>query len=248
MKKVYLIATFVAIIAGIATFFFASQIQKSQKIENVPMSSVVVAKQAIGENTTLTAEMLEVRTYTTASVLPEAASKIEDVVGKLNKYPLVKDEQINTENLITKGGENNDARLSYQLLPGEYAYTIDVDIVQGIAGFISKGDRVDILHTGTVGDAAAGGKIITQILMKDIKVLRISDYAANVLEEKPVAEGGTKITSYGVVTLLLNEAQIIQLTQMSTVGRIKLALKPIDSVQTNSAPQTPAEQTTAAAS
>ena len=263
MKKVYLIATFVAIIAGIATYFFASQISKSQKIENIPTASVVVAKEAINENTTLTAEMLEVRVYTKSSILPGAASTIEEVVGKLNRYPLVKDEQINTDNLITKGVENKDARLSYQLLPGEYAYAIPVDVVQGVAGFISPGDRVDILHTGTVEDTSADGQIvtigniddkgviITQILMKDIKVLKISDYAANVLAEKPLADGGEKITSYSVVTLLLNEAQVIQLTQMQSVGRLMLALKPIDSVQTDSIPLVPSEQTeqtTAAAS
>jgi pilus assembly protein CpaB len=258
MKKVYLIASFVAVIAFIATFFFASQIQKNTRIKDVTTLPVVVAKQEIAENTVLTAEMFELKYYQDVSIVAGAAAKIEDVVGRLNRYPLALGEQVVSGNLITVGGENKNANLSYQLKPGEYAYTIDVDIVQGVGGFISQGDFVDILHTGSVGDTATNGQIttignidnsgvvVTQILMKDIKVLRISDYAANVLAEKTEAEGGTKITSYSVVTLLLNEAQVIQLTQMSSVGRIRLALKPLTTGQDAPLAQVQEETTTAA--
>jgi pilus assembly protein CpaB len=222
MKKVYFIATFVAIIAGIATFFFASQIQKNTTIKDVEMASVIVAKDEIKENTVLTADMLEVKIYTAVSVLPNSAKKIEDVVGKLNRYPVAKGEQVVLDKLITVGGDNEDAKLSYQLKPGEYAYTIDVDIVQGVAGFVSQGDLVDILHTGVVGE-----QITTVILMKDIKVLRVADYAANAAAANPAAP--TPITAYTVVTLLLNEAQVVELTQKQSVGRIRLALKPVTS-------------------
>lgn len=247
MKKVYLIATFVAIIAGIATFFFASQLSKNTKIKDAPTTPVVVALDEIKENTKLTAEMFEVKLYTTVSVAPGAASKIEDVVGKLNRFPIAKGEQVIGEKLFAYGSDSKEARLSYQLMPGEYAYTIDVDIVQGVAGFIGGGDFVDIIHTGTVGDAAAGGQIVTQIIMKDIKVLKIADYAANAAAANP--DSPTPITTYGVVTLLLNEAQIIQLTQMQTVGRIRLALKPITTGQdTTDTGTTQAAETTTAAS
>lgn len=219
MKKVYLIATFVAIIAGIATYLFASQIQKSTKIKDAPTTTVVVAVVPVPENTVITSDMVALRQYTTVSVVPGAATKPEDVIGMISRYPLVVGEQLVASKLNKVGEAAENAALSYQLKEGEYAYTIAVDEIQGVAGFIGRGDLVDILHTGTTNDV-----ITTVILMKNIRILRISNYASNYAVE---AAKGSPITTYASVTLLLNEAQIVELTQMQTIGRITLALKPI---------------------
>lgn len=218
MKKVYLIATVVAIIAGIATYLFATQIQQKTKIENAPTTAVVVAIAAIPENTTVTAEMVALRQLTVDAVTPGAAQKLEDVIGKLSIYPIIDGEQIILSQLNDK---ENSAALSYQLKEGEYAYTVSVDIVSGVGGFISKGDYVDILFTTAVNDV-----ITTTSFLKDIKVLRIADYAANYSAK---SDGSAPITSYPIVTLSLNEVQIIDLTQALSTGRITLALKTIAS-------------------
>lgn len=240
MKKVYLIATFVAIIAGVATYLFATQIEKNTKIKDAPMTTVVIAVVAMPENTTITADMVALRQYTTVSVVPGAATTLEEVIGKISRYPLVAGEQLVKDKLIKAGEDAKNAALSYQLKDGEYAYTIGVDEVQGVAGFISKGDYVDILHTGTVNDI-----VTTVILMKNIKVIRISNYTSNYAAE---AAKGTPITSYSTITLLLTESQIVELTQMQTMGRIVLALKPVVTGQsaTNAESNTtPVEKTTA---
>lgn len=216
MKKVYLIATVVAIIAGIATYFFATQIQQKTKIENAPTTAVVVALVPIPENTPITKEMVALMQYTLDSVTPGVAVKTEDVVGKLSMYPIIKGEQIISSQL-----KDTSAALSYQLKEGEYAYTVSVDIISGVGGFISKGDYVDILLTTVVNDV-----ITTTDFMKDIKVLRISDFAANYGAQ---AEGSPPITSYSIVTFSLNEAQIVELTQALATGRITLSLKTITS-------------------
>ena len=226
-----MIATFVAIIAGIATYLFASQITKSTKILKEDTMAVVIALQDIPESAIVTAEMVTVVQYTTVTVAPGAASKLEDVVGKFSRYPVSKGEQVIMNRLNEIGVEQNNAPLSYQLKDGEYAYSISVDAVQGISGFIGKGDYVDILLTGAVPstpeEIAATGekeKVATKILMSNVKVLRISDYSTNLSSE---AANGPPITSYSLLTLLLDEEQILELTQQQIVGRITLALRPI---------------------
>jgi len=220
MKKVYLIATFVAIIAGIATYFFASQLAQNRTIKDAPTKSVVIAVVTIPENTTITADMVAIRQYTTVSVVGDAAGTLADVVGKLNKYPIVPGEQIIKSKLTAIGQDQANSALSYQLKKGEYAYTIAVDNVQGVAGFISKGDYVDILYTSTVNSV-----VTTNIIMSNIYVLRIADFAANTA----AVASKVPITNYVLLTFKLNQAQIIELTNAVSEGTIKLALKPITS-------------------
>lgn len=221
MKKVYLIATFVAIIAGIATYFFATQIQSNTKIKDAPTTRVVVALLDIKENTKITAEMIAYKTITTVSVTPGAATDMKDVVGKLNLYPVVKGEQILSARIVALGEESDKSVLSYQLAPDEYAYAISIDSTNGVAGFIRKGDYVDLLYT-TIPQGAAVP--VTKILMTDVHVLKISNFAANF---KSSADGST-ITTYSEIVFSLKKAQIIELTnKVQEGGAITLALKSI---------------------
>lgn len=238
MKKVYLIATLVAIIAGIATYFFATQIEQNTKIKDAPTLSVVVAIVPIPENTVITAEMVALKQYTAVSVTPNSASKLEDVLGKLSRYPVVVGEQLILEKLSTLGQEDEKAALSYQLKEGEYAYTMAVDNVQGVAGFISKGDYVDILYTSKPDGAT---KFNTVILMSNVHVLRVANFTANYAAE---ASGAPPITAYAEITFNLSKAQIIQLSEkMSESGNISLALKSITSGEKDAGVTKPAAET-----
>jgi pilus assembly protein CpaB len=222
MKKVYLIATFVAIIAGIATYFFATQIEKKQTIKDQPMSQVVVAIEAIPENIVITADMVELKNYTTVSVVPGAADKTADVVGKISRYPVTQGEQMVLSKLNKVGEAQDNAALSYQLKAGEYAFTMAVDVVQGVAGFVSRGDYVDIIFTSIPQGAT---DFVSDLLLQDIKVLRISNYATNYASEAPK---GAPITSYTEVTFSLTLEQIkVLAATMAKSGTIQLALKSI---------------------
>lgn len=245
MKKVYLIATFVAIIAGIATYLFATQIEKKQTIENQPMSTVVVALDAIPANMVITADMVSVQQYITSSVVPLAATKLEDVVDKISRYPIVKGEQLVTEKLSAVGADAKNTQLSYQLKEGEYAYTIAVDSVQGVSGFISKGDYVDIFFTKLPNGAT---EFVTELVMENVKVLRISNFATNYASEVPKAP---PITAYSEIVVSLTKDQILQLSsKLADSGSVRLALKPITSappvVQAETTAAQPAETTSQA--
>jgi pilus assembly protein CpaB len=179
MKKVYIIAVFVALLAGVATYFFASQIEQKTTIKDEPTKDVVVAIEAIPENTVITAEMLRVVQYPTRFINSDAAGSLQEVVGRLARQPIMKDEQVLKSKIVTIGTDQADTALSYQLRPGEYAYTIAADTVQGVAGFISKNDLVDVVYTENVE-----GENATTILLSDIRVLRLSNYAANYAANK----------------------------------------------------------------
>lgn len=225
MKKVYITAVFIAIIAGVATYMFASELQKNTKIKDAPMSEVVVAIQDIKENTIITAEMIEVRLYTSASVSPGAVSKLEDLVGKLARYPISTGEQILMNKLIAIGEKDEKAALSYQLLPGEYAFSLVIGSQEGVSGFITRGDYVDVLYTDQKDD----GTYKTDFVMRDVYVLRTSNRAANSAAD---AQGGAEITSYMELTFKLDEAQCLKLSDILAKGSVRLVLKSITTGET----------------
>lgn len=222
MKKVYLFAALAAIIAGLATYLFTSSLVKNTKIENVPMSDVVVATVDIRENETITKDMVTIKKITSDSIAPDAANTLNDVIGKMNKYPVKAGEQIMKDKIYTIGEEQKNSALSYQLKEGEYAYSLAIDNIQGVSGFISKGDYVDVVLTTTDKDK----NVSTDIIMRNIRVIKLSNYASNYAADTQ----GVAIMSYAEVVLSLNEDQVILLTNAQKAGSIKLILKSIASV------------------
>ena len=59
MKKIYLFAAIFALIAGVATFFFARSLSDSAKTENVESANVVIALQDIEPDMVVTPSMFE---------------------------------------------------------------------------------------------------------------------------------------------------------------------------------------------
>ena len=57
MKKVYLIAVIFALVAGFATYFFASEIDKKTTIKDADTIEVIVPVNDISQNSTITEEM-----------------------------------------------------------------------------------------------------------------------------------------------------------------------------------------------
>ena len=60
MKKVYLIAVIFAIIAGVATYMFATEIDKKTTFKDADMVTVLMPTADIDKNVEITADMFEV--------------------------------------------------------------------------------------------------------------------------------------------------------------------------------------------
>lgn len=238
MRKVYLIATIVAIATGFATYFFATSLEKKTHIKDAPTSDVVVAIVDIPENKKITAEMVQLKRIVNTAVAVDSARKLEDVVGKLNKYPVSVGEQISIKKIVELGNKENNAALSNQLADGEYAFTIDVNNVTGVSGYITRGDYVDIIFHGE----DENGQQVTKYLFEKIRVIKVSNYAANYTSQTQ----GVPITSYAELVISVNHEQALELAEALTRGTIRLILDPItvgnidgDKVKTTEPAKTP---------
>lgn len=201
MKKIYLIAAVVAIVAGFATYFFASELKTSKIVTGVDEATVLIAIEDIKKDTILTKEMFQAVKLPVTSVSYGTLCDIKDVVGCMATENIYMGEQLMARKIEPVGDEKADGRLSYELSNGMYAYTISVEIENGVAFFIKENDCINIYDKVSPSAEPA---------LKNISVIKLSDYTANVQQDS-----GTEIKSYAVLTLALTKDQIPKLMAVS---------------------------------
>ncbi|TIX20958.1 MAG: Flp pilus assembly protein CpaB, partial [Mesorhizobium sp.] len=134
--------------------------------------------------------------------------------------------EVNEPVLLTKlSGPNGRATLSNMLSPGMRAVTIRTDEIAGVGGFVTPGDRVDVVLTRDAGDiqevsknaqGAAGSTVTSEIVVSDAKVLSVGQGADERKTEPQVANSVTiEVTNEG--------AQKVALAR--TVGTLSLSLR-----------------------
>ncbi|PBC04066.1 Flp pilus assembly protein CpaB [Mesorhizobium sp. WSM3860] len=134
--------------------------------------------------------------------------------------------EVNEPVLLAKlSGPNGRATLSNMLSPGMRAVTIRTDEIAGVGGFITPGDRVDVVLTRDAGEiqevsknaqGAAGSTVTSEIVVSDAKVLSVGQGADERKTEPQVANSVTlEVTNEG--------AQKVALAR--TVGSLSLSLR-----------------------
>jgi pilus assembly protein CpaB len=111
---------------------------------------------------------------------------------------------------ITGAGQR--ATLSAVLKDGMKAVTIRVNDVEGVAGFVLPGDRVDIALTRQIDKGAAS----TDVVLQSVKVLAI-DQLADERADKP--------SLVKAVTLEVDTPNSQKLALAGTIGTLSLALR-----------------------
>ena len=144
-----------------------------------------------------------------AEAVPEGAfSNKDELVGFIVNQTALPGELILQARVVEKLA---GSRLSALISPNMRAITVRVDDVNGVAGFLLPGNRVDVLATRMVNQRAQ-----TRTLLQDIKVLAI-DQKANPDKDDPVV--------VRAVTLEANLEEAAKLSGATSEGKIQLVLR-----------------------
>ncbi len=243
MKKVYLIAVVFALLAGFATYMFATQIDKKSTIKDADTVAVVIALQDIPKNTIITDAMFaEDAGYfyikndvIAADATPAPITEYSQITGKIAAVDIYAGEQMNEHKFISSDDEN--VGLSFKLSPGKKAYSFGAGSTNGVDGYISAGDTVDII----IYSEDSNGKSTSKVAYSNLKVIRVSSASAQ--------SEDNKITSYGTLTVEVTEKQALQLYKIERENTFKLVLNSRqDELKGNGGAEAEnAESTTAAA-
>lgn len=144
--------------------------------------SIVVARQPLRFGAELSADMLEEIPWPQDELPDGAFAKIDAalaVPGRIVLSPM----EINEPVLLAKlSGPDGRATLSNLLAPGMRAVTIRIDEIAGVGGFVTPGDRVDVVLTRDAGaiqevqgaaQGASGSTIATEVVVQNVKVLSV---------------------------------------------------------------------------
>ena len=145
-----------------------------------------------------------------------AGISAEDADGRVALRSMAPDEPILKSKISGFGAR---ASLSALIAPGQRAATIRVNDINGVAGFVLPGDRVDVLLTRDAGEAAGRRNPVTDILLQNMKVLGI-DQDANAERAQPAV--------VRAVTLEVTQPQAQKLTLAQNLGTLALTLRHAD--------------------
>lgn len=221
MKKVYLIAVVFALLAAIATYLFASHLDSKTTLKDADTIPVIIALKDIPENTIITEDMLstDAGNFEVKQVPKDFAST--DAVGDLNELKdkvlcveVKANDQINARSYV--GEDSDKVGLSFKLAEGHQAYALRASDVNGVDGYISPGDTVDVITYETDNS----GKVKGKTAYKNLKVLRVSnnsDYAT-------ASTNDSAITSYSTITVDVTKEQALKLIEVENGSDYKLVL------------------------
>src|SRR5918994_1829984 len=158
--------------------------------------------------------------------LPEGAfGSIDELFADGSRVVLSPIETSEPVLLAKLSGANGRATLSNLLSPGMRAVTIKTDEIAGVGGFITPGDRVDVVLTRDAGaieetsesaKGASGATIATEIVVENAKVLTVGQGADERRAEPQVAES---------VTIEVDGEGAQKVALARTVGTLSLSLR-----------------------
>ena len=121
--------------------------------------SVVVVRDTVAAGTRLTTGLLELIEIRSGTGAAGAFSDLDDVVGQITRFPLVRGEQVLTSKLVQSGTELSDG-LAYSVPPRMRAVAVAFSDVMGAGGLVVPGDRVDVLISTTLAAMFGPGEVL----------------------------------------------------------------------------------------
>ena len=216
MKKVYILAAFMALVVGAAVYLFASSLQQEAQAGDYSKGRAVVAVKEIPANTQITGDMVKLAQLPDDGINAVAATDLSQVVGSITRYPLLPGEQVLLPRLAEKGNENG--ALSYALEEGYRAISVAVDDVTGVSGYINRGDRVDVVATVVSYAATGKNQPASTMIAQNLLVLQTGTKDKKATD---TAQG------YATVTLSATPQDALKINYAATNGKLGLVLRPV---------------------
>jgi pilus assembly protein CpaB len=213
----------IAIVFGLAAVFMAqkwldrqsSRLRQAQVVPApVSVATIVVAAAPLRFGTEISPQHLREVPWPQGAIPKGAFSSVKEILdGQTRRTALIAMEE-NEPLLKSKiTGPGQRASLAAVIDPGMKALTVRVNDVNGVAGFVLPGERVDVLLTRNLDKEDSWA----DVLLQNVKVLA-ADQSADDRTDKP--------SVVKAVTLEVSTGQAQRLALASTLGALSLVLRP----------------------
>jgi pilus assembly protein CpaB len=214
-KQVFVIGAIAVIIAAIASYSLYNYLkgQEAKVKEAVATENIVVASQDLGVGTVINDTQVKMVNWPKASLPQGSFTATAQVVGRVALDKMAAGEPVTAAKLVPAGGQ--PGILTYKIPEGHRAMTVAVDQVSGVAGFITPGNKVDVVLSVT---PPGGKQPLSKIVLQDVPVLAIGQIISQEKkDEKPQV--------VPTVTMDVTPDDAEKLAVASTQGRLQLVLR-----------------------
>jgi pilus assembly protein CpaB len=186
---------------------------EAQKTKPTATSTLVVASKALRFGNELSESSLREMPWPVDAIPVGGYRSIQEMMIGQGKRVVLTAIEANEPVLASKiTGQGQRATLSAMLGDGRKAATIRVNDIDGVAGFVLPGDRVDVMLSRQIDK----GNAINDVVLKNVKVLAIDQLADERSDKPSVAKA---------VTLDVDIAGAQKLALASQIGTLALALR-----------------------
>jgi pilus assembly protein CpaB len=185
---------------------------EAQKVKPAATSTLVVASRALRFGNELSVASLREMPWPIDAIPQGGFRSIPEMLGQGKRVVLTAIEA-NEPVLASKiTGQGQRATLSAMIGDGHKAMTIRVNDVDGVAGFVLPGDRVDVMLSRQIDK----GNAVNDVVLKNAKVLAIDQIADERTDKPSVAKA---------VTLEVDIGGAQKLALSSQIGTLSLTLR-----------------------
>lgn len=177
-RVIFLMALIMGVITTVLFFqYIQGEGQSQEVIVEEEMAKVIVALDTIGENQTVTSEMLQVVEVPQKNMHPNTVTNADEVIGKFSTTIIEKDEILLTHRF--KSDQEEDIFVSRKVTDGMRAVSIEANFVRTVSNLIEPEDFVDVIFTEEVDEGEDEEEnntkdvVESKILLSEIRVLAV---------------------------------------------------------------------------
>ena len=222
--------SFVSLLIGISLAAFAVFLMSSykdsvltmvpvSKDKNIEIVQIVVAAEDLPFGTKILRDHLEYKSWPKSSLPKDTFTDMNLLLknkdGEKGNRVIIR-QLFEGEPLIKKkiSGFGTRPTLSRKVAENKRAFSIRINDVSGVAGFLLPGDKVDVMLTRKEGKN--NSNLVTDIILQNLTILGI-DQLINEVTEKPI------IAKTATVEVTVEQAQKLALAQQ--IGTLSLTLR-----------------------
>jgi pilus assembly protein CpaB len=213
---VFGVAVLLGLLASLGVYRFLAQKGRMAEQARLQTVGIVVASGDIPLGSTITADQVAIAAWPKDRYPKDALSDVKSVAGKVAMREFVRGEPVVESKLVPT--QQVGGVLSLKIPPGMRAFSVRVDEVVGVGGFIVPDARVDVIVT--TSGAGREEEQISKIVLENIQVLAVGQIMEQIKEQK-----GSKPAAVHTVTLAVLPEDAEKLALASNDGRIQLVLR-----------------------
>jgi pilus assembly protein CpaB len=208
------VAFVLALAAGIGAYRFLSEKGRVAEAAKLQTMGIAVAVVDIPLGATINPNQVALSPWPKELHPKDAFPALKPVIGRVAIRDFLRGEPI-VESKLVPANKNNSGLLSLKVPAGMRAFSVKVNEVVGVGGFIVPDSRVDVVVTTAVSPDRQQEQV-AKTFIQDVQVLA----AGQVVEQKD-----NKPVTVNTVTIAVTPADAEKLALASNDGKIQLVLR-----------------------